>query len=246
MRKVVSAGFVRLCGLAREWRERGVLQLPPSSSARYALLWRTAIIRKKAAVWTGDGLFAIIPRVVSQKSIWEQIRADPESGARSLVDAYSQRLYRLAYRLCENVATAEDLAIRTISRAVKATGDFPSESAYFSFLCSILVNLHRDDLRLKGANALVFCDELPEVEAVQRDPADDLMAQSDAEAVRFAVSRLSPLLRETVVLRYYTGLSIADIAAVQVVPEGTVKFRLSEARRKIREIFTQRNCDFTR
>ncbi len=28
MRKVVSAGFVRLCGLVREWRERGVLQLP--------------------------------------------------------------------------------------------------------------------------------------------------------------------------------------------------------------------------
>ena len=176
--------------------------------------------------------------------IWEEIRSAPESGAKALVAAYSERLYKLAFRLCSDAAAAEDLAMRTLARAVRATGDFPSEAAYFSFLCTILVNLHRDDLRLKGANALVFMEELPEMEDDRPGPADALIAQSDAEAVRRAVDRLSPILRETVVLRYFSGLSVEDIAAALAVPEGTVKFRLSEARRKIRQILTQR-CGFS-
>ena len=85
--------------------------------------------------------------------IWEEIRSAPESGAQALVAAYSERLYKLAFRLCSNAVLAEDLAMRTLARAVRAEGDFPSEAAYFSFLCTILVNLYRDDLRLKGANA---------------------------------------------------------------------------------------------
>ncbi|MCR5752107.1 MAG: sigma-70 family RNA polymerase sigma factor [Kiritimatiellae bacterium] len=139
--------------------------------------------------------------------VWEEIRLKPESGARALVEAYSERLYKLAYRLCSNSATAEDLAIRTIARAVRASGEFASEANYFSFLCSILVNLHRDDLRLKGANALVFVEDVPEVHDEVPNPAESLVAKSDADEVRAAVASLSPLLRETVVLRYYSGLS---------------------------------------
>ena len=172
--------------------------------------------------------------------IWEKIRSESESGARALVEAYSERLYKLAYRLCSNAAAAEDLAMRTLARAVRAEGDFPSEAAYFSFLCTILVNLYRDDLRLKGANALVFMEELPEREDERPDPAASLIAKSDAEAVRAAIAQLSPVLREAVVLRYFSELSVADIAEALVVPEGTVKFRLSEARRKIGQILTRR------
>lgn len=172
--------------------------------------------------------------------IWEEIRRSPDSGARLLVAAYSEWLYKFAYRLCSNSAQAEDLAMRTLSRAMKAERDFPSEAAYKSFLCTILVNLHRDDLRLKGANALVFMDALPETDDGCPDPAASLCAKSDAEALRAAISRLSPLLREAVVLRYFSGLSVQEMAEALAVPEGTVKFRLSEARRKIAQILTQR------
>ena len=172
--------------------------------------------------------------------IWEKIRSAPESGAKELVASYSERLYKLAFRLCSNVSQAEDLAMRTLVRAMRAERDFPSEAAYFSFLCTICVNLYRDDLRLKGANALVFVEDLPEQEDERPDPAASLIAKSDAEAVRTAIAQLSPVLRETVVLRYFSELSVADIAEALVVPEGTVKFRLSEARRKIGQILTQR------
>ncbi len=108
--------------------------------------------------------------------IWEQIRSNPEAGAKALVASFSDRLYKLAFRLCSDAALSEDLVIRTLARAVKAQGDFPSEESYFSFLCTILVNLHRDDLRLKAANALVFMDDVPEVEDERPNPGDALSA----------------------------------------------------------------------
>lgn len=176
--------------------------------------------------------------------LWEQLNT--EEGARALVRDYAGRLYGLAYRLCGNAATSEDLAMRTIERAVRATGEFPSEKAFFAFLCTILVNLYRDDLRLKAANALTFTENLPEVEDEGPGPAEAFARKSEAEAVRDAVDRLSPILRETVVLRYFSDLSVAETAQALGVPEGTVKFRLSEARRKIREILTQRIGDLSR
>ncbi len=174
------------------------------------------------------------------------VKSAPEDGAKALVAAYAERLYRFAYRLCSDPSLSEDLAMRTIVRALGANGSFASEEAYFTFLCAILVNLHRDDLRLKAANALDFMEEPPDAEDARPDPAEALSAKSDAEIVRRAVSRLSPLLREAVVMRYFGGLSVAEIASALAVPEGTVKFRLSEARRKIREILTQRNDPFPR
>ncbi len=178
--------------------------------------------------------------------IWEKLRKTPKEGAEDLVAAYSRRLYKFAYRLCGDASQSEDLAIRTLARAVRANGDFESEQAYFTFLCAILVNLHRDDMRLKAANALNFMEEPPEVEDERPDPAAMMAAKSDAEVVRLAIARLTPILHETVVLRYYSALSVADIAEALAIPEGTVKFRLSEARRKIREFLTQRKGGFAR
>ena len=136
--------------------------------------------------------------------------------------------------------------MRTIERAVRAKGEFDSEKQFFGFLCTILVNLRRDDLRLKAANALTFTEKLPEIEDESPGPAEVFARKSEAEAVRDAVERLSPILRETVVLRYFSDLSVAETAKALGVPEGTVKFRLSEARRKIREILTQRFGDMAR
>lgn len=176
--------------------------------------------------------------------LWEHL--DTEEGARALVRDYAGRLYALAYRLCGNAATSEDLAMRTIEQAVRAGGEFASEKAFFAFLCTILVNLLRDGLRLKAANALTFLETLPEAPDERPDPAETLARKGEAEAVRDAVGHLSPPLRETVVLRYYGDLSVAETAQTLGIPEGTVKFRLSEARRKLREALTQRFGNFPR
>lgn len=173
--------------------------------------------------------------------IWEELESDPDRGAVALVSTYADRLYRLAYRLCSNSATAEDLAFRTLSRALTSVGrDFGDEKAFFAWLCTILVNFYRQDLRRKGANALVFPETLPEVTDTRVLPDAEICARSDHETLRAVVADLSPLLREATVLRYFEDLSIPEIAEILGVPEGTVKFRLHAARQKIRQVLTKR------
>ena len=152
------------------------------------------------------------------------------------MDGYGDRLLKTAFRLCSCVATSEDLTSRTIAQAVARIDQFDRTVSFFGWLCRILVNFHRMDLRRKGANALDFVDRLPEVADERPDPAETLAAKTDAAAVRAAVEKLPPLFRETVVLHYFDDLDVSEISRVMSVPVGTVKFRLHSARRKIRDI----------
>lgn len=168
--------------------------------------------------------------------IWDVIRQNPAQGARALVDGYEGRLFKTAFRLCSNAATAEDLTARTIVQAVRCIDQFDEAISFFGWLCAILVNFHRMDIRKKGANALLFMEELPETADASPGPAEVLELKTDAEAVRAAVARLSPALREAVVLRYFDDLPEAEIAKALGTTVGAVKVRLHTARRKLKEI----------
>jgi RNA polymerase sigma-70 factor (ECF subfamily) len=170
--------------------------------------------------------------------LWKYIRNDPVHGAKALVDGYGERLFKTAYRLCSNAATAEDLAARTIAQAVHHIDQYVADMSFFGWLCAILVNFYRMDLRRKGANVLVFADELPEREEERPNPAEVLEAKTDAQAIRAAVARLSPALREAVILRYFNELPETEIAQALGTSVGAVKVRLHAARRKLKEILS--------
>ena len=96
-------------------------------------------------------------------------------------------------------------------------------------------------MRKKGADALVFMDQLPETEDLAPDPAEALALDSSAAEVRAGVARLAEPLRETVVLYYFEGLGVSEIATVAEIPVGTVKYRLFEARKQLARFLVQTN-----
>ena len=152
--------------------------------------------------------------------------------AQTLVNAYYGRLYQLAFRLCSNAETAKDLAFRALEKALEAkVGSFSDERAYFAWLCKILTNLYRDMLRLKAANAIEFVEKLPEWPDQRPDPAM-LLEQSECQKILKEAIRGLPLpLREVVVMYYFEDYSVKVLSEILDVPEGTVKYRLFEARK---------------
>ena len=167
--------------------------------------------------------------------LWELIAADVESGAKRLVSEYGARLYATAYRICGNEKDAEDLVQRTLVRTVERIGSFNGKSAFFTWMCAILVNFNKMDRRGKARNALSF-DESAAVDVVDAhpDPAERLAKEDEAAAIRRAVAQLPDLERETVVQHYFNGFSVPEIARMQKTPEGTVYYRLHQARAEIR------------
>ena len=173
--------------------------------------------------------------------IWEEIAFDRERGTKRLVAELGDRLLTAAFQITQNSADAEDLVFRTFSQVIAKIDQYNGRSAFFTWIYRILLNFRRMDLRRKGANALVFMDELPETEDPAPDPAEALALDSSAADVRAGVARLPEPLRETVVLHYFEGMNVSEVAAVAAIPVGTVKYRLFEARKQLARFLVQTN-----
>ena len=171
--------------------------------------------------------------------IWEEIAFDRERGAKRLVAEVGDRLLTAAFQITQNLADAEDLVFRTFSQVIAKVSQYDGRSAFYTWIYRILLNFRRMDLRKKGANALVFMDQLPETEDPKPDPAEALALDSSAAEVRAAVAKLPETLRETIVLHYFEGLNVSEVASVAEIPVGTVKYRLFEARKQLARYLVQ-------
>ena len=165
--------------------------------------------------------------------IWEELRTDRESGARRLVTEYGNRLYAAALLLCKNDHDAEELVFRTFERAVSRIGQYEPKGEFFSWLYVIMLNFRRMDLRRNEPDVVPVgtVADLPEVE-------DALLAEAlagvDAEGVRLALRNIPCIFAEVLVLRFFEGRSMEEIAAMVEIPVGTVKSRLHNAKAAIR------------
>ena len=161
--------------------------------------------------------------------VWGEIGSDSERGARRLVAEYGNRLFAAALLLCRNETDAEDLVFRTFERAVERIGQYKPTGEFYGWLYIIMLNFWRMDVRRMQPDVVCAGStvDLPEVP----DPSlSDSLAGVDAEAIRAAVRRLSPMLAEVVVLRFFEGRSMEEMAEMLDVPEGTVKSRLYNAK----------------
>ena len=164
--------------------------------------------------------------------IYEEIKVDREAGARRLVDEYRSRLMSMAMGLTKSSHEAEDLVFRTFERVIVKINDYKPTGSFYYWMCTILVNFHRMDIRKAMARPQISMPgELPEVAAVEsHDISDKLDFEATAEAVRQAVRELPENFREVVVLKYFDEMSIEDIAMVTGLNVGTVKSRLHYAK----------------
>ncbi len=167
--------------------------------------------------------------------VWELIKHNTEEGARVLVEDYGERLYATAFRLCLDEHAAEDLVQRALVRVVERISSYKGDSAFFTWMCAIMVNFRRMDVRCKAANALVFGAERLDVPDEAPDPGEAFSRREEAAALRGAVRRLPEDLRLVVVMHYFNGLSVPEIARTVQTPEGTLYCRLHEARHRIRK-----------
>lgn len=170
----------------------------------------------------------------------QALKSRPEEGARLLVRSYGRRLYAVARQLSRNNTDAEDLVARTLSRVVRGIGSFEGRSNFFSWQCSILANFFKMDRRRKGANALVFPEELPDSPDSSATPAEATERADAARELRAAVAELPEKLRTAVVLFYFSDMSVPDIAKAAGEPEGTIYYRIHEAKKAIREKIEKR------
>ena len=164
--------------------------------------------------------------------VWQAIRQNAESGAKQLVSEFGDRLFAAAVVLCRNEHQAEDLVFRTFDQAVRKIGQYRPSGDFYNWLYTILLNFLRMEAR-KNRLGLVYVGTPEELPPTESDDGPEAVSRISDETVRQALDRLSPQVREVVMLKYFRDMSVERISALLDIPEGTVKSRLFQARKSL-------------
>ncbi len=160
-------------------------------------------------------------------------------GLAALVDAYQLQAIRTAYLIVRDRALAEDITQSAFIRAYERVAQFDSNAAFGPwFLRSVANDAIKAVQRGRRTDSLDRDVEEGGPATILIDPAagpEALFEQAeDATAVWAMLGRLPARQRAAVVLRYFVGLSDAEIADKLDTPSATVRWRLFAARAKLR------------
>ncbi|MDQ6420004.1 sigma-70 family RNA polymerase sigma factor [Paenibacillus sp. LHD-117] len=159
-----------------------------------------------------------------------------------LMREYGEDVWRFAYFLTRRRDAADDIAQETFIVAYRRLYAFRGESSVKSWLLGIARNKSLHYLRSAFFRKVVLTDAV----AIKKDAAgaaesaeDIVFGQIAASGVWETVMTLQRKHREVVLMAYHYEMTMTEIASALGVSEGTVKSRLSRAKRKMSELLDE-------
>jgi RNA polymerase sigma-70 factor (ECF subfamily) len=158
------------------------------------------------------------------------VRDDPAYFAR-LYDQYATDVLRVCYFYLSDREKAEDVCQDVFVRLM-TTHPLLQPGREKSWLLKVALNRCRDLWRGAWLKRVILGG--PTFELI---PApDEFSRRDDQQAMMAAINQLPATFKEVILLHYYQGMNIAEIAQMLELPEGTISSRLSRGRKKLESI----------
>lgn len=192
--------------------------------------------------WLAPAITRKPERLDVDTSLVERCLAGEQAAWEDLVKIHTRRVYSICYRFTNRDSEAQDLTQDVFVRVFKSLGTFRSgEGSFTVWLARLTRNLLVDHYRRTKQDRVTDAieDQLVVLEEKTSLGArtDGLLAGREAgELLQAGLQKLSPELREAVILRDLEELEYKEIASVLNVPEGTVKSRLNRGRAELARI----------
>ncbi len=173
----------------------------------------------------------------------ERTRRGDQAAFGVLVRRYERKLIRVMARLVRDPEVARDLAQETFWRVYNRLDRFDTGRRFGPWLFRVGVNLGLDHLR-RGRSDPPHgsLDRIHGDDGAPFDPPDpDPRVRAElAQEVQFILAQLPVAYRTILVLRDLEGFSSSEVAAIVGRREATIRWRLSKAREKFRQIWERR------
>lgn len=179
--------------------------------------------------------------LAGDSSAWEEI-----------VRLHHRRIYNLCYRFTNSPDDAQDLTQDVFIRIYRTLASYDVEKgAFTTWLTTLTRNLLVDHFRRSRQERLTdsidagLREEEDSLSLSDRledhgpSPDDRLASKETQKMVQKALERLSPDLREAVILRDLQDMDYKEIASVLRVPEGTVKSRINRGRMELARLLSR-------
>ena len=172
--------------------------------------------------------------------------AGDESAIETLVREYEAGVFRLALSVLGDTAEAHEVTQETFLSALGALPSYQEQKSFKAWLYTIALNHSRSHLRkrkvmerLRSTLTAVFRVETEK----QVSPEEAIIQNEKEKALWRSITQLDERHRIVVVLRYFHELSVAEIADILSIQEGTIHSRLHNAREKMRNSLKQLHGD---
>jgi RNA polymerase sigma-70 factor (ECF subfamily) len=197
-------------------------------------------------VWAQPDLGQAVRRAEAvldlDSNLVERCLGGQDAAWEELVKLHTRRVYAICYRFTGSDSEAQDLSQEVFLRIFKNLKSFRAgEGSFVVWLTRLTRNLLIDHYRRTKLDRAT--DSLEDQLTVLEEKtgsigrADGMLAGREAsELLQHALQKLSPELRETVILRDLEELEYKEIAEVLNVPEGTVKSRLNRGRAELARV----------
>ncbi len=173
--------------------------------------------------------------IAGDAAAWEEI-----------VRNYQRRIYNICYRFAGSSEHAEDLTQEVFIKMYKTLSSYDSsKGAFVTWVTTITRNLLVDHFRKTKQDRMTDSIDAPvsahedaqplseQIQDQSATPDQHVRSREVGETVQAALAKLSPELREAVILRDLQDFDYKEIATVLKVPEGTVKSRINRGRAEL-------------
>ncbi len=187
-------------------------------------------------------LVALVRRCVAgDAEAWEEI-----------VRQYNRRIYNVCYRFTGSADTAEDLAQEVFIKMYRTLSTYsPEKGAFSTWIMTMTRNLLVDHFRKSKQDRVTDSldagvteeeDSITLGDRIQdeKPSAENRIERRETQQmVQKAIQKLSPELREAVILRDLQDMDYKEIAVALKVPEGTVKSRINRGRMELARLLSR-------
>jgi RNA polymerase sigma-70 factor (ECF subfamily) len=176
----------------------------------------------------------------SNHSVISRCLSGDETAWEELVRLHTRQVYGLCLRFTGSNQEAQDLTQEVFLRVFRTLQSFrAAEGSFGTWLARVTRNLLIDHYRRTRQDRATDSieDQLPMLEesgaASPARPDQALAGREAGEILQASLQRLSPELREAVILRDLQEMEYREIAQVLEIPEGTVKSRINRGRAEL-------------
>jgi RNA polymerase sigma-70 factor (ECF subfamily) len=180
--------------------------------------------------------------VEQEQELLKRCLAGDDSAWEDLLRIHTQKIYNLCYRFTGRPQEAEDLTQEVFIKVFQSLRSYDAVQSTFSTWLNRVARNHLVDhyRRTKRDHVTSSLEEelgtLTEKPTPEAEPLRRVESRERRETLQMALNRLSPDLREAVILRDLQDFDYQEIAQILGVPEGTVKSRINRGRLELARV----------
>lgn len=178
----------------------------------------------------------------TDQALVERYRNGDREAFATLVIRYQRPIYNAAFWVLRKVEDAKDVTQDVFLKVAERIYDYDGQHKFFSWIYRIAVNEALNRLRRDGREEALD-DEVDLPDSDRANPERRAGEAELARRIRSTLMRMSTQDRTVITLRHFSEMSYEEIGQVLEIDEKTVKSRLFEARRRMRQLLTDLEPD---